>query len=382
MALRGFRLALIAGVALLAFDGAARAASLTGLGAQTQGAGVSADGSTVAGVTFPSGSPSTAMRWTLETGAVSIGTLGGSSSNALDISSDGTVIVGYAADATNNDRAFRWTQAGMVALGSINGSGLQSYAQDVSSDGAVIVGSGFEMSGLSAVTRAFRWTEAGGMASLGTLGGTESQGFGVSGDGAVVVGSSQVEVGGLPYAYRWTSAGGMENLGTLDGDEDKGSVAIAISADGGTIVGLSGGDMVTPTAKPFRWTEAGGMIELAKPAGATFTRPWGISDDGKIVVGEALVGSFYHAYLWDETGAAIELQSLLEADGVDLTGWTLESVASITGTGGTYYLTGFGTHNLSSEGFLVVVPEPGIAGLLALGGLLVVVRRRRGVKAG
>jgi probable HAF family extracellular repeat protein len=51
---------------------------------------------------------------------------------------------------------------------------------------------------------------------LGTLGGDSSVAWGVSADGSVVVGGAQ-NAAGEWRAFRWTAAGGMQDLGTLGG---------------------------------------------------------------------------------------------------------------------------------------------------------------------
>jgi probable HAF family extracellular repeat protein len=54
------------------------------------------------------------------------------------------------------------------------------------------------------------------MQDLGTLGGNESEAYGVSADGAVVVGWAD-NAAGQWRAFRWTASGGMQDLGTLGG---------------------------------------------------------------------------------------------------------------------------------------------------------------------
>jgi probable HAF family extracellular repeat protein len=55
------------------------------------------------------------------------------------------------------------------------------------------------------------------MQDLGTLGGSGSWAYGVSADGSVVVGWAY-NAAGRSRAFRWTAAGGMQDLGTLGGD--------------------------------------------------------------------------------------------------------------------------------------------------------------------
>jgi probable HAF family extracellular repeat protein len=124
----------------------------------------------------------------------------------------------------------------MQDLGTLGGSESEAYA--VSADGAVVVGWADNAAGQR---RAFRWTEAGGMQNLGTLGGDWSEARGVSADGSVVVGRA-FNAAGFYRAFRWTAAGGMEDLNTTYASLlTNGSVLLearAISPDGRYIVGV------------------------------------------------------------------------------------------------------------------------------------------------
>ena len=108
--------------------------------------------------------------------------------------------------------------------------GILGQAFGVSGNGSVVVGA----------SNAFRWTAAGGMRDLGTLGGVGSSAYDVSADGSVVVGDSQ-DASGQSRAFRWTASGGMQNLSTIySGSIDSGSYFVfanAISADGLHVVG-------------------------------------------------------------------------------------------------------------------------------------------------
>jgi probable HAF family extracellular repeat protein len=128
-----------------------------------------------------------------------------------------------------------WSQS-LTWLGTLPG-GSSSDAWGVSADGAVVVGRATNAAGRD---RAFRWTASGGMQDLGTLGGDYSNALGVSADGSVVVGWAR-NAAGRDRAFRWTASGGMENLNTTyaslltDGSELM--EARAISPNGRYIVG-------------------------------------------------------------------------------------------------------------------------------------------------
>jgi probable HAF family extracellular repeat protein len=174
-----------------------------------------------------------------------------------------------------------------IWLGTLGGD--ESEAFGVSMGGSVVVGRSKNADGR---WRAFRWTQAGGMQDLGTLGGDESMANSVSADGSVVVGAAKNADGHL-RAFRWTQAGGMQDLGTLGGDE---STANSVSADGSVVVGMAtkkvkgfiGGRYERryvrfEVARIFRWTQASGMKELS----GYLYRPQvtAISPDGRYIAG-------------------------------------------------------------------------------------------------
>ena len=238
-------------------------------GNSSEARAVSADGSVVIGVADDSNGNPRAFRWTIATGILDLGTLGGDWSEATDVSADGSVIVGWSYDANGIYRAFKWTAAtGMQDLG----AGDYSKAYGISNDGSAII--------IDIYPDAFRWTQAGGLLNLGTLGGVSSSASDISVDGSKICGFSYVSVGD-PYAFRWVEGIGIEQIGTFY------SFAKGISGDGNTITGFETGS--AGIYKAFRWTQSGGFeFSIA----GNFSQGNAVSGDGSIIVGDNGNGAF------------------------------------------------------------------------------------------
>lgn len=239
-----------------------------------------------------------------------LGALGGGLGNSVAraVSANGSTVVGSSTTSTPNwdSRAFRWTTAdGMTSLGLLNG-GNWSSASSVSADGSVIVGTaGIDLN--RNFSRAFRWTAAAGMENLGVINGwTSSSAEGVSADGSTVVGYG---VGGnLTRAFRWTAAGGMEDLGTLN--SGTASSATGVSADGSVVVGWSNDGNVGNRGRAFRWTAQGGMQSLGEVLGTSMgntsvpldSGAEAVNSDGSVVVGWLAepysISGWSHAMRW------------------------------------------------------------------------------------
>jgi probable HAF family extracellular repeat protein len=238
----------------------------------------------------------TTAGWSQQPSLRWLGTLPGyNQSRAYGVSADGAVVVGLASGAAGQGRAFRWTAAGgMQDLGTLGGARSMAYA--VSADGSVVVGWAENAAGQR---RAFRWTVDGGMQDLGTLpGGGWSEAYGVSADGSVVVGMSNGR------AFRWTVDGGMQDLGTLPGGDW--SEAYGVSADGSVVVGVAYNDEAGYYA--VRWTASGGWEDLNTTYASLLTNGSvlfaanAISPNGRYIVGwgyNAATGRYNEAFLLD-----------------------------------------------------------------------------------
>jgi probable HAF family extracellular repeat protein len=236
-------------------------------------------------------------------------------SSANNVTADGSVVVGFGYDDTHSREAFRWENGSMVGLGFLPGA-VSSEAYCVSSNGLVVGG----ISG----NEAFRW-ESGLMTGLGDLpgGAFSSSVTDISFDGSVMVGTSKSAAG--QEAFVWYK-GVMVGLGDLPGG-DYSCRASVVSQDGSSVMGVSA-------------TEAGDTV-----------------------------------FIWDENGGIRDFKEVLETDYLlDLTGWQLLDVVSLSQDGST--IIGFGQGPDGYSMWKAVIPEPATISLLA-GGLLLLRRFRK-----
>lgn len=203
---------------------------------------------------------------------------------ATAVTPDGRYVIGYANSGSGSE-AFRWSRAGgMVGLGNFPGGELRSEAYAVSADGGTVVGAAFPGSGTS--FEPFHWTSAGGLTRLG--GGLPAmfQGGGANGitpDGLVVVGGVASSSGSID-AYRWTAVGGYSLLGPLPAGA-VGANSTVVSADGRTVAGHL--DLPGFELEGFRWTAETGMVGLGREVGgkAVQSEIYGMSADGRFITG-------------------------------------------------------------------------------------------------
>jgi probable HAF family extracellular repeat protein len=337
------------------------AASLTPLGDlpggsfSSQATAVSRDGVYVVGYSRSSDGFE-AFRWSRAEGMVGLGDLPGGefTSEAAGISADGGIVVGtgISTNTATGFEAFLWTPAdGMKPLTRPRLGVQTSRANGISADGRVVVG--YAVGGPDPeANHAFRWTAAAGLEFIGDLpgGGVDSAAHAVSADGGVIVGTGAPGEGA--EGFRWTRAGGFTGLGQLPGDHFPVSASQAVSADGNIIVGLA--FSTNAPTEAFRWTASDGMVALGDiPIGEFASRALGVSNDGRLIVGEVQGEFSQEAGLWRPGAAPQRLWDYLLALGLDpaADGWTdLFSAAAVTGDG--RFVVGWGRRNGNSEAYL------------------------------
>lgn len=233
----------------------------------------------------------------------------------LSLSADGLVVVGQSG-SISGDRAFRWTSSGgMVGLGTLSPGDVSSIANGTNADGSVVVGFSFGFPSLT--LRAFRWTSAAGMQDLGVLPGfVNAEATCVSADGVVVAGTCSNTPGVTGPAFIWTAGGGMVELESLTPSAPS-TRPMAMTADGSTIVGTSSSGFGN---RAFRWTPGLGTQSLGTLPGDTSSEAFGVSADGRTVVGRSS-GVGNSAFLWNLTLGMVDLRAQLVTLGTDMSDW-------------------------------------------------------------
>jgi probable HAF family extracellular repeat protein len=184
----------------------------------------------------------------------------------------------------------------------------------------------------------------------------------VNADGSVIVGWSNDAALSVSRAFRWTAATGMVSLGNLPGGDE--CVANGANADGSEVVGS---DYVVDaqwnsTQTAWRWTAATGMVSLGQLPGGQASEALAVSPDGQLIVGWAEQSGSSHAFVWDASHGMRELKAVLKQQGVSgLGGWTLDAATGMAGDL-PWTIAGTGADSLGSCAGWVAHLDPGFGG--------------------
>lgn len=288
-------------------------------GGAAQATAVSADGRCVVGNL--SGRP---FRWTNEDGLVFLAP--SRIGSALGVSGDGSVVVGTFGTTVSEYRGFRW-QGGQIEELPPLLQMIGTTARAISEDGNTIVGSSINPKN---ELYSCRWVRGFGVQPVGKnqpqlLG----EGVAVNSNGTRILIDSRLTIWYGPYnavdhgsppallkpngisedatiacatlldetiAYVWDEATRFTSLGYLNPARQVPTRAGAITKDGTKIFGVS-------DKRLFVWTKSTGMVELDPSIPRTVEMQFvrGISADGSVIVGTAVVNGKEQAFRWSAT---------------------------------------------------------------------------------
>lgn len=271
---------------------------------------------------------------------IDLGTLGGTQSLGIYVNNANQVI-GFATTSTAPDpvgffgfptHTFIWENGHKLDIGTLGGSNAFPGASCGNSPASVVVGGSTTSNNVNPVTGLpdadpFLW-QNGKMMDLGTLGGTNGWAQCANNRGQVIGFSSLAanpaacnfpilsSIGPGCHAFFWQN-GVMTDLGTLGGDN---SEAIWLN-DAGIVVGSADLPGVSGSQLHDAVVWINGKIhDLGTVAGDPCSRGRGLNALGQVVGGSSDCHNFLHAFLWEESGPMLDLNTLIApGSGVQLT---------------------------------------------------------------
>jgi uncharacterized membrane protein len=258
-------------------------------------------------------------------------------------------VVGVSPATSDAFNLFRRPPGGALeVLGELAFDADEIVLSGATPDASVIVG--------YAGSQALRYTASAGLV-VGLNGLPETANGAVinalSRDGQVFAGLT-LQAGSRVGVFRWTEAGGVAEIAPAIVSIPPGvePTRMALSDDG-RVLAFSGATDDGEEFGAFRWTQETGTEALTPGIPSVAST---MSADGGVILGQTFdVEESYRGFIWTEAGGARSIRAALETAGVDLTGWTLSTPGSLSRDGNV--ALGTGTCGGLSTVYRLVLPE-------------------------
>ena len=343
--------------------------------------GISDDGQNVAGYASGPGAVINRNIGVLQRPGRSLelfGQFGGTVSQGLwGISGDGRYVIGsQGVDSISPVIGFRATNSASVVTLPVLPTYRSTIPEAVNHDGSVVVGYASRLGSLSR-QQAFRWTPLGGIQGLGYLRANspfQSRALAVSADGNTIAGVSVPEYNtGMNETFVWRPETGMQLLPAPQGAASEAAYSIdGMSRNGRFILGRWTRDRQTVLS--VMW-DHGVPIELGSLPDGSPLYANAVSEDGSLVAGSGGPWGGVTAAVWTPSRGVLRLDDFALEQGLSLpSGVQLVGCDAMTPDGKTF--AGTCTYNGQTMGYVVSIPAPGIGAWLMLTGVVVQRRRR------
>jgi len=330
-------------------------------GTASQAYGINSHGHVVGQATNSAGQLR-AVIWDVAGNATDLGTLGGATSQAFAINDLGE-ITGRAARADGRRRAFYLGAAGQAlqelpTLGGQAASGTEDGTGFGINESSVIGGHARDATGQLV---AFTWSASSGIVSAGTPGGSNSRAWDINEVGEL--GGWGRDAANQIVGYRWSPGSDFELVGQLASGDEMFGVGVN---DDGDVVGAA---QQTGRSRAWFW-DGTSLVDLGAAPGFTGAAANLVNNLDQVVgvsyrfdATNALIDAT--ATLWDD-GLAYNLNDFLPPG----SGWYLQNARNLNDAG---QIVGWGILNGQTRAFLLdpiqatPVPEPSSVVLWLLG---------------
>ncbi len=234
--------------------------------------------------------------WTRGVGMQSLGTLGGSESAAYGINDSGT-IVGGAYTAAGLWHGFKYTGGTMSDLGTVMDN---SYSNAYAINNAGQIAGVCDVSNINRQYSAIRWSSAGVISNLGSLGGILGWAYGINSAGNVA--GSFTDTTNYTKGFVYTTS--MADIGLLPGGSYCEAHAIN---DSGTAVGVA--DAASGYTHAFYRNTGSDLVDMGTLAGGSFSEARGINNSGLIVGRSEISDNNFRGFLYSGS-SMLDLNSL------------------------------------------------------------------------